>query len=48
MISFFKKKSKQDDVFSKFKRKERNKRYYLRHRDEIRQKRKDYYLTNGK
>ena len=48
MLEIFKKPSEQKDFFSEIKRKERNKRYYQRHRDELRQRRRDYYDIYGK
>jgi hypothetical protein len=48
MFDFFKKRSKQKDIFAKLKRQERNRRYYLRHQDEIRAKRREYYRIHGK
>ena len=52
ILKLFKKPSERknffDNYMSKLKRKARNRRYYLKHRDEILQKRKDYYLINGK
>jgi hypothetical protein len=48
MFNFLKKTTKQKDFFAKLKRQERNRRYYLRHRDEILQKRKEYYQIHGK
>jgi hypothetical protein len=47
-LRLFRKPSKQLDFLSDFKRQARNRRYYLRHRDELRQKRKDYYSIWGK
>jgi hypothetical protein len=44
----FKKWFKHNSFLSDLKRKERNRRYYLRHRDELRQNRKEYYLIKGK
>jgi len=50
--NFFKKPSEHKNILrnieSKFKRQLRNRRYYVRHRAEIQQKRKNYYLINGK
>ena len=44
----FKKWFKHKNILSDFMRKERNKRYYLRHREKILKKRKDYYREKGK
>lgn len=48
MFKIFKKASKQSNIFSNFRRSERNKRYYLRHCEEIKQKRRENYATFGK
>jgi len=47
MLNFFKKTSKQSDFLTKFKRKQRARRYYLRHQDEIREKRREKYRNTG-
>jgi hypothetical protein len=48
MFKIFKKPSKHNDFFSDFKRQQRNRRYYLRHKEQIKEKRREYYLINGK
>jgi len=48
MFEIFKKASQQHNIMSDFKRLERKKRYYQRHKDEIKQKRREYYATYGK
>jgi hypothetical protein len=47
MLNFLNKSSKQNHFLSKFARKERNRRYYLRHRDEILEKRRKKYRLFG-
>lgn len=43
-----KKPSKHGDFMSNFKRQMRNKRYYQRHKEELKQKRREYYSIYGK
>jgi hypothetical protein len=52
MFKLFKKPSKRKDFFSEFmskeRRKARNHRYYLKHQDELRERRKEYYSIYNK
>lgn len=48
LLKKLKLKSKRYDFMTDFKRKARNKRYYEKHKEELKQKRRDYYLINGK
>jgi len=48
MLKLFRKASKQKDYRLDIKRQERNRRYYIHHRDELRQRRRDYYSIYGK
>jgi hypothetical protein len=52
MFKLFKKPSKRKDFFSDFmskeRRKARNHRYYLKHKDELIERRREYYFINGK
>ena len=47
-LMWFRKRLKTKKIHDDFLKKERNRRYYERHRDEIRQKRKEYYELTGK
>lgn len=40
--------SKQYDFMTDFKRQMRNKRYYQKHKEELKQKRREYYSIYGK
>jgi hypothetical protein len=48
MLELFRKPSKRTNYLSDFRRQARNRRYYIRHRDELRQRRRDYYAIYGK
>ena len=48
LFKFRKKRSKQHNYISDFRRQARNRRYYLRHREELKARRREYYSINGK
>lgn len=48
MFEKWRKKHKEIDFMSTLKRKARNKRYYEKHKEELKQKRKEYYSIHLK